>query len=50
MSSAPKGLGEQKRDQEGRGHEKGLNRGAGVTATRKVSRTKGGDGSGGNQS
>lgn len=34
-SSAPEGLGEQNEVRRGRGHEKGLNRGAGVTGTGK---------------
>lgn len=50
MSSAPDGLGEQNEVRRGRDHERGLNRGAGVTGTRKERRTKGGDGSRGKQS
>lgn len=46
MSSAPEGLGEQSEVRRGRA----TNRGAGVTATRKESRAKGGDGSRGKQS
>lgn len=50
MSSAPDGLGEQNELRRGRDHERGLNRGAGVTGTREERRTKGGDGSRGKQS
>lgn len=47
--NAPEGLQEQNEVRRGQGQERGLNRGAGVTGTRKE-RTKGGDGSTGKQS